>query len=70
MVFLTHIFGGGADVQQARQYDVTADGRFLTRLRSSPPGSLAVNLGVALAVQSLKFDVALKAVAINGTPPA
>jgi hypothetical protein len=29
MLFPTRIFGGGADVQLGRQYDVTADGRFL-----------------------------------------
>jgi serine/threonine protein kinase/roadblock/LC7 domain-containing protein len=29
MLFPTHILGGGADIQIGRQYDVTADGRFL-----------------------------------------
>jgi hypothetical protein len=29
MLFPTRIVGGGADVQQGRQYDVTRDGRFL-----------------------------------------
>jgi eukaryotic-like serine/threonine-protein kinase len=29
MLFPTRIVGGGADIQQGRQYDVTADGRFL-----------------------------------------
>ncbi len=29
MLFPTRIFGGGADIQLGRQYDVTADGRFL-----------------------------------------
>jgi len=29
MLFPTRINGGGADIQQGRQYDVTADGRFL-----------------------------------------
>ena len=29
MLFPTRILGGGADVQLGRQYDVTADGRFL-----------------------------------------
>ena len=29
MLLPTRIFGGGADIQQGRQYDVTADGRFL-----------------------------------------
>jgi hypothetical protein len=29
MLFPTHIFGGGGDIQQGRQYDVAADGRFL-----------------------------------------
>ena len=29
MLFPTRIFGGGADIQQGRQYDVTPDGRFL-----------------------------------------
>jgi Tol biopolymer transport system component len=28
-LFMTRIFGGGADIQSGRQYDVTADGRFL-----------------------------------------
>ena len=28
-LFATHIFGGGIDSQQGRQYDVTRDGRFL-----------------------------------------
>jgi hypothetical protein len=28
-VFPTRIYGGGADIQQGRQYDVTRDGRFL-----------------------------------------
>ena len=29
MLFRTNIFSGGRDVQQGRQYDVAADGRFL-----------------------------------------
>jgi len=29
MLFRTHISQGGRDVQQGRQYDVAADGRFL-----------------------------------------
>ena len=29
MLFSTRIFGGGADIQLGRQYDVTSDGRFL-----------------------------------------
>ena len=29
MLFRTCIAGGGADIQQGRQYDVTVDGRFL-----------------------------------------
>ena len=29
MLFATRILGGGADIQSGRQYDVTADGRFL-----------------------------------------
>jgi hypothetical protein len=29
MLFPTRIFGGGADIQLGRQYDVSADGRFL-----------------------------------------
>ena len=29
MLFPTRILGGGADIQNGRQYDVTADGRFL-----------------------------------------
>ena len=29
MLFPTRIFGGGTDIQLGRQYDVTADGRFL-----------------------------------------
>ena len=29
MLFPTHIYGGGSDIQTGRQYDVTADGRFL-----------------------------------------
>ena len=28
-LFPTRIVGGGADIQQGRQYDVTRDGRFL-----------------------------------------
>lgn len=29
VLFTTHIYGGGADDQQGRQYDVAPDGRFL-----------------------------------------
>jgi hypothetical protein len=29
MLFATRIYGGGADIQIGRQYDVTRDGRFL-----------------------------------------
>ena len=29
LLFKTQIVGGGADLQLGRQYDVTADGRFL-----------------------------------------
>jgi hypothetical protein len=29
MLFATSIYGGGADIQLGRQYDVTHDGRFL-----------------------------------------
>jgi hypothetical protein len=38
MLFQTRIFGGGADIQLGRQYDVTADGRFLinTLLNDAP----------------------------------
>jgi hypothetical protein len=38
MLFPTRIFGGGADIQNGWQYDVTADGRFLinTLLNDAP----------------------------------
>jgi Tol biopolymer transport system component len=38
MLFSTRIYGGGADIQLGRQYDVTADGRFLinTLLNDAP----------------------------------
>jgi hypothetical protein len=38
MLFPTRMVGGGADIQLGRQYDVTADGRFLvnTLLNEAP----------------------------------
>jgi hypothetical protein len=32
LLFPTRIFGGGSDIQFGRQYDVTADGRFLINI--------------------------------------
>ena len=32
MLFPTHIWGGGVDAQQERQYDVAPDGRFLINM--------------------------------------
>jgi hypothetical protein len=45
MLFATRIFGGGADVQLGRQYDATADGRFLinTVLSDAAPITLLQN---------------------------
>jgi hypothetical protein len=32
MLFPTHVWGGGVDAQQERQYDVAPDGRFLINM--------------------------------------
>ena len=46
VLFPTRIYGGGADVLQNRQYDVTRDGRFLINTivdETPPPITLLMN---------------------------
>jgi hypothetical protein len=45
-LFSTRIVGGGADTQSGRQYDITADGRFLINVHmneAAPPITLLQN---------------------------
>ena len=46
MLFPTHIWGGGVDAQQERQYDVASDGRFLINMElesAAAPITLLMN---------------------------
>ena len=46
MLFPTHIWGGGVDAQQERQYDVAPDGRFLINMKlesAAAPITLLMN---------------------------
>ena len=46
MLFPTHIWGGGVDAQQERQYDVASDGRFLVNMElesAAAPITLLMN---------------------------
>ena len=46
MLFPTHLWGGGVDAQQERQYDVAPDGRFLINLElesAAAPITLLMN---------------------------
>jgi len=46
MLFPTHIWGGGVDAQQERQYDVAPDGRFLISMElesAAAPITLLMN---------------------------
>ena len=45
MRFPTHIWGGGVDAQQERQYDVAPDGRFLINVRLESPAAPGQNTG-------------------------
>ena len=46
MLFPTHVWGGGVDAQQERQYDVASDGRFLINMElesAAAPITLLMN---------------------------
>ena len=46
MLFPTHLWGGGVDAQQERQYDVAPDGRFLINMElesAAAPITLLMN---------------------------